>query len=38
VVLQISPFKRTHVSVDGVLRLIAEGADVQPVIVGAAPS
>ena len=34
---QIAPFKGTHLAVDATLRLIAEGCDVQAVIVGALP-
>jgi glycosyltransferase involved in cell wall biosynthesis len=35
---QIAPFKGTHLSVDAALRLIAEGEDVQALIVGPVPT
>jgi glycosyltransferase involved in cell wall biosynthesis len=35
---QIAPFKGTHLAVDAALRLIAEGHDVQAVIVGSLPT
>lgn len=35
---QIAPFKGTHLAVDAALQLIAEGEDVQALIVGAAPA
>ena len=38
VVGQIAPFKGTHVAVDTVLRLIAEGRDVQVLILGDLPT
>lgn len=34
---QIAPFKGTHLAVDAALRLIADGEDVQALIVGALP-
>jgi glycosyltransferase involved in cell wall biosynthesis len=34
---QIAPFKGTHLVVDAILQLVAEGFDVQAVIVGALP-
>ena len=35
---QIAPFKGTHLAVDAALRLIADGEDVQALIVGAVPT
>jgi glycosyltransferase involved in cell wall biosynthesis len=37
VVGQVAPFKGTHLAVDATLRLIAEGTDVQLLVVGALP-
>jgi glycosyltransferase involved in cell wall biosynthesis len=35
---QIAPFKGTHIAIEAVLRLLAEGRDMQAIIVGAMPS
>jgi glycosyltransferase involved in cell wall biosynthesis len=38
VVGQIAPFKGTHLAVDAALQLLAEGDDIQMIVVGAIPS